>query len=259
MFERYTENARRAIFFARYEASRVGASSIEAEHLLLGIIRTCEPELSRGLELKDLEDDFRADLAAAGRQEISSKRTDLPFANQSKRILAYGAEEAERLSSVEITSGHLLVGILREPESFASRFLLAHDVDLVGARQTIALLSGSYADNTKPSICSRVGWASRVGRRYWVGTASWLILLILFGAGVVRSNVTGIHLLVIGGIWSVAVIAWNILGPSSFGWSLGTRNRAIATTISYAFTWLFQLFMFGWLIPLGVGIYRVTR
>jgi ATP-dependent Clp protease ATP-binding subunit ClpC len=40
MFERYTEKARRAIFFARYEASQFGSPYIESEHLLLGLL--CE-------------------------------------------------------------------------------------------------------------------------------------------------------------------------------------------------------------------------
>ena len=39
MFERYTEKARRVIFFARYEASNYGSPYIETEHLLLGLIR----------------------------------------------------------------------------------------------------------------------------------------------------------------------------------------------------------------------------
>ena len=37
MFERYTEKARRVIFFARYEASQFGSPYIETEHLLLGL------------------------------------------------------------------------------------------------------------------------------------------------------------------------------------------------------------------------------
>jgi hypothetical protein len=37
MFERYTEKARRVIFFARYEASNYGSHYIESEHLLLGL------------------------------------------------------------------------------------------------------------------------------------------------------------------------------------------------------------------------------
>ena len=36
MFERYSEKARRVIFFARYEASQLGSRQIDAEHLLLG-------------------------------------------------------------------------------------------------------------------------------------------------------------------------------------------------------------------------------
>jgi ATP-dependent Clp protease ATP-binding subunit ClpC len=39
MFERYTERARRAVFFARYKASQHASANIEPEHLLLGLIR----------------------------------------------------------------------------------------------------------------------------------------------------------------------------------------------------------------------------
>jgi ATP-dependent Clp protease ATP-binding subunit ClpC len=50
MFERFTEKARRAVFFARYEASQYGNSYIETEHLLLGLWR--EDLAFRGI-LKD--------------------------------------------------------------------------------------------------------------------------------------------------------------------------------------------------------------
>ena len=39
MFERYTERARRVLFFARYEASQLGTAAIGSEHLLLGLLR----------------------------------------------------------------------------------------------------------------------------------------------------------------------------------------------------------------------------
>jgi len=42
MFVRFTERARRVLFFARYEASQLGSTSIETEHLLLGLIREGE-------------------------------------------------------------------------------------------------------------------------------------------------------------------------------------------------------------------------
>ena len=42
MFEKYNEKARRALFFARYESSKLGSKVIESEHILLGILREGE-------------------------------------------------------------------------------------------------------------------------------------------------------------------------------------------------------------------------
>jgi ATP-dependent Clp protease ATP-binding subunit ClpA len=46
MFEKYNEKARRALFFARYEASKLGSRVIESEHILLGILREGEETVS---------------------------------------------------------------------------------------------------------------------------------------------------------------------------------------------------------------------
>jgi hypothetical protein len=42
VFERFTETARKSVFFARYEASAAGTLQIEGPHLLLGILRSDE-------------------------------------------------------------------------------------------------------------------------------------------------------------------------------------------------------------------------
>ena len=39
-FDRFTVTARLTLFFARYEAGELGGTSIEAEHILLGLLRT---------------------------------------------------------------------------------------------------------------------------------------------------------------------------------------------------------------------------
>src|SRR5215510_2024421 len=97
MFERYTERARRVVFFARYEASQFGSVAIETEHLLLGLLRE-DRHLTNRLLRNTPVDDIR--------KEIESKTTirekvptsiDLPLTNECKRILSYSAEEAERL------------------------------------------------------------------------------------------------------------------------------------------------------------------
>ena len=46
MFERYTEKARRVIFFARQEASEFGGMAIEPHHILLALIREDKPLIS---------------------------------------------------------------------------------------------------------------------------------------------------------------------------------------------------------------------
>ena len=63
MFERYTEKARRVIFFARYEASQFGSPYIETEHLLLGLLReekcfAAEILQERGLKLVAIREEL---------------------------------------------------------------------------------------------------------------------------------------------------------------------------------------------------------
>ncbi len=116
MFERYTEKARRAIFFARYEASQFGSPYIETEHILLGLLRE-NRELVRLLPQgseKSIQNQIEAH--AIIREKVSTS-VDLPLSNESKRVLAYGAEEAERLAHrhmVEIRGIAWNVGTISE-------------------------------------------------------------------------------------------------------------------------------------------------
>jgi ATP-dependent Clp protease ATP-binding subunit ClpC len=59
MFERYTEKARRVIFFARYEASQFGSPYIETEHLLLGLLREDKALTNRFLRQHSSVDSIR--------------------------------------------------------------------------------------------------------------------------------------------------------------------------------------------------------
>ena len=99
---------------AREEAAYAGSTHVEAEHLLLGIARAIEPDLKEFLRFKDVEDTARAGLQANAPLESREAQVDLPFSNPSKRILAFAADEAIRLNSPGIGSGHLLLGVLRE-------------------------------------------------------------------------------------------------------------------------------------------------
>ncbi len=88
MFERYTEKARRVIFFARYEASQFGAPDIESEHLLLGILREDKALTNRFLrsEVASIRDQVESQTTT---REKTSTSVDLPLSTESKRVLAY--------------------------------------------------------------------------------------------------------------------------------------------------------------------------
>src|SRR5207247_958370 len=124
MFERYTERARRVIFFARYEASEFGSLSIETEHLLLGLLREDSNVMNRFLPTRSLAETVRQELEQrrTGLGKISTS-LDLPLSLECKRILAYAAEEAERLRHSHIETEHLLLGMLREENCVAAQIL----------------------------------------------------------------------------------------------------------------------------------------
>src|SRR5579871_5273003 len=98
MFEKYTEKARRAIFFARYEASQFGSPTIKTEHLHLGVLRADRILVNRLLRSPDSVEEIRKEIERSTpvREKVSTS-VDLPVSNEGKRVLAYTAEEAERL------------------------------------------------------------------------------------------------------------------------------------------------------------------
>jgi Clp amino terminal domain, pathogenicity island component/NTF2 fold immunity protein len=155
MFERYTERARRVIFFARYEASRVGSMTIETEHFLLGLIREDKNLISRLLRDSSSAERVRAEIE--GRIPILEKVStsiDLPMANECKRVLAYAAEEAERLNHRYIGTEHLLLGMLREEKCVATEILRQCGMRLNVIREELA----RHASPPAPSDVSGEAW-----------------------------------------------------------------------------------------------------
>ena len=139
MFERYTEKARRVIFFARYEASQFGSPYIDTEHLLLGLLRADKPLVNRFLRAQASAESIREQIDAHTtiREKVATS-VDLPLSNEGKRVLAYAAEEAERLGQKHIGPEHLLLGLLREDRCSAAQILEGHGVKLAQVRDELA-------------------------------------------------------------------------------------------------------------------------
>lgn len=137
MFERFTEQARRTIFFARYEASNLGVTFIETEHLLLGLLRQDKRLAVRFLHSAELLDSIREQIKDDSVLPRISTSVDMPLSHESKRVLAYAAEEMERLNHRHIGTEHLLLGLLREENGLAARMLVERGLSVASVREEL--------------------------------------------------------------------------------------------------------------------------
>src|SRR5271155_999804 len=156
MFERYTEKARRVIFFARYEASQFGSPYIETEHLLLGLLREDKALTNRFLRSHASVESIRKQIEGHTtiREKVSTS-VDLPLSNECKRVLAYAAEEAERLSHKHIGTEHLLLGLLREEKCFAAEILHERGLRLSTIREELQRTTQEKAPSSSSSSGSK--------------------------------------------------------------------------------------------------------
>ena len=151
MFERYTEKARRVVFFARYEALQYGSQVISPEHILLGLMRE-----DKTISAKYFP--FRNNLTVeAVRREVEERiilreripqSAELHLAAETKRILAFANEESQQLQSRHIGPEHLLLGLVRQERSIAAEILYQFGLRLKDVREEIARQNGIPSLNT---------------------------------------------------------------------------------------------------------------
>ena len=139
MFERYTEPARRVIFYSRYMAAQTGSPKIETEHLLLGLLRA-----DMVLAQRFLGSPWVAEQVWREVEDKNPVRppippgVDLKLSPEAKHVLRLAADEAEKFSSKEIRTDHLLLGLLREEGCFAAELLNGHGVRLGSTREELS-------------------------------------------------------------------------------------------------------------------------
>jgi ATP-dependent Clp protease ATP-binding subunit ClpC len=146
MFERYSEPARRVIFYSRYMASQVGSPEIETEHLLLGLFRA-DMVLARSFLGSPwaAEEIWREIEQSKPVRALTPGTEDLPLSTAAKGVLLLAAEEADQLSSKKIRTEHLLLGLLRDEKCLAAVLLHGHGLGLVS---TLEELSRSPHDDS---------------------------------------------------------------------------------------------------------------
>ncbi|HJP74092.1 MAG TPA: Clp protease N-terminal domain-containing protein [Pseudonocardiaceae bacterium] len=141
MFERFSERARRAVVLAQDEARRLGHQDIRAEDLLLSVIHesmsvaamTLE---SLGIDLETVRQ--RVEETTSRREEVISEH--IPFASQTKDVLARAMRVSGTLGHNYIGTEHLLLGLIDDIESVATQVLTELGVTLEGTRAQVLRL-----------------------------------------------------------------------------------------------------------------------
>ncbi|MGH9497465.1 MAG: Clp protease N-terminal domain-containing protein [Candidatus Sulfotelmatobacter sp.] len=153
MFERFTEKARRAIFFSRYEASQYGSSYIETDHLLLGMLREATgilrwaPQINAETVRKKIDD-------ATMKATPISTSIDLPLSKDCKTALEFAKNEADRLAHKHIGTEHLFLGLLDVEKCFAAQLLREGGADAGKMREELSRQVGS----TQPQSFQRASF-----------------------------------------------------------------------------------------------------
>jgi len=139
MFERYSEKARRVIFFARYEAGNYGSRYIETEHLLLGLVRE-DRSLAKWFHGEsNVVPEIRAEIErriVRGKQFSTS--VEVPISAECKKVLTLATEASERLRHCRVETEHILIGILGVEASMAAQILIARGFKLGPIQEQLA-------------------------------------------------------------------------------------------------------------------------
>lgn len=124
MWQRFTERARRSVFFAQEEAGKLGEIHVSTEHLLLGLIRENDCVAARildrmGISLRRVQHEIERQVARGdGRVD-----EDMQLTPRAKRVIDLAYDEARQLNNNYIGTEHLLLGLIREGEGLAGRVL----------------------------------------------------------------------------------------------------------------------------------------
>jgi len=111
MLDRFTDNARRAIFYARGEAAERGSEEIEADHLLYGVLKTDRALLEKlGISLDGLQKLGSAFAKRDRGRPVSPP--GIPLSIESRNAISQSAAVADRQGSPQVGVSQFLAGLL---------------------------------------------------------------------------------------------------------------------------------------------------
>ena len=125
MWQRFTERARRVVFFAQEEAGKLGESYVSTEHMLLGLVRENDNVAARILERMGVSlSRIKIEIEQQVQRGDGRQGQDMQLTPRAKRVIDLSYDEARQLSNEYIGTEHLLLGLVREEEGLAGRVLM---------------------------------------------------------------------------------------------------------------------------------------
>jgi len=151
MNEMFTEACRKAIEYARDEASRLRHDYIGTEHLLLGVIRLgegCAIEIlaNLGIEPEDLKAAIEEVVQPSGGTMTMGQ---LPLTARAKKTLEVSGQEARALKSKDIDTEHLLLALLKDEEGVAAQVLSTYEIDYKEAYEELKNINNGRPSSFK--------------------------------------------------------------------------------------------------------------
>ena len=138
LWMRFTERARRVVFFAQEEATRLGENYVGTEHLLLGLVRENDSVAARILDRLGVPlGRIRSDIERQVTRGHGNLGQDMQLTPRAKRVIDLAYEEARQLNNNYIGTEHLLLGLIREGDGLAARVLVKLGADLERTRREV--------------------------------------------------------------------------------------------------------------------------
>ena len=157
MWQRFTERARRVVFFAQEEAGRLGENYVSTEHLLLGLVRENDSVAARILDRMGVSlGRIRSEIERQVTRGDGRLGQDMQLTPRAKRVIDLAYDEARQLANNYIGTEHLLLGLIREGEGLAGRVLQKLGVELERTRrEVLALQDNDSGMQTHPQKAQR--------------------------------------------------------------------------------------------------------
>ena len=141
MWQRFTERARRVVFFAQEEAGRLGENYVSTEHLLLGLVRENDRVAARILDRMGVSlGRIRSEIERQVARGDGRLGQDMQLTPRAKRVIDLAYDEARTLNNNYIGTEHLLLGLIREGEGLGGKVLQKLGVDIERTRREVTSL-----------------------------------------------------------------------------------------------------------------------